>query len=96
MNDFISFILGPFKQVVGRLKSMKDDVAVWILAVLIILLISSVILYVEPSFPIAVLGVYIIEVLMYANLYIYSRKLREAIPSKGTERGEVFQLEQDV
>ena len=76
-------------------EGMRENVAVWILAVLIITLISSVILYVEPSFPIAVLGVYIIEVLIYANLFIYSRKL-EASPLKGRETCKVFQLEQDI
>ena len=49
-------------------------------------------LYLEPSFPRVVLGVYIIEVLMYANLLIYRRKLREAPPPIGIEHGEIFQL----
>ena len=77
-------------------EAMRDDVAVWIMAVLIIVLVSSIILYVEPSFPIAVLSVYIIEVLMYANLFIYSRKFQEAPPLKGREPSRVFQLEQDI
>jgi len=96
MHVSLSYILGSVKHIFGRSEAVRDDAAVWILAVLIIMLISSVILYVEPSFPLAVLGVYIIEVLMYANLFIYSRKLRETLPPKRIEHSEVFQLEQDV
>jgi hypothetical protein len=79
----------------GRLVVVRDDIAVWILAVLIILLLSSVILYVEPSFPIAVMGAYIIEVIMYANLFINHKRFQESSPSKNNEYGEIFQLEKD-
>ncbi len=73
---------------------MRDDRAVWMLAVLIILLLSSAILYVKPSFPMAVLGVYIIEVLMYANLFINNKRFQKASPPKNGY-GEIFQLEKD-
>ena len=74
---------------------MRDDIAVWILAGLIILILSSVILYVEPSFPLAVMGVYIIEVLMYANLFLNNKKYKEASPPKMIEKAKIFQLEKD-
>ena len=74
---------------------MRDDIAVWMLAVLIILLLSSAILYVKPSFPMAVLGVYIIEVLMYANLFINDKRFQEASPLKKNGHDEIFQLEKD-
>ncbi len=74
---------------------MRDDLAVWMLAVLIILLLSSAILYVKPSFPMAVLGVYVIEVLMYANLLINNKRFQEASPPKKNVHGEILQLEKD-
>ena len=74
---------------------MRDDIAVWMLAVLIILLLSSAILYVKPSFPMAVLGVYIIEVLMYTNLFINDKRFQEASPLKKNGHDEIFQLEKD-
>ncbi len=74
---------------------MRNDIAVWMLAVLIILLLSSAILYVKPFFPMAVLGVYFIEVLIYANLFINDKRFREASPPKKNRHGEIFQLEKD-
>ena len=79
----------------GRLKAVREDIAVWILAVLMILVLSSVILFVEPSFPIAVLGTYIIEVIMFANLFINKKRFQEASPPKKNEYGGIFQLEKD-
>ena len=70
--------------------------SVWILALLVIMLISSVVLYVEPSFPLAVLGVYSIEVIMYANLFLDHERFQEVTSrSKKREYVEIFQLEKD-
>ncbi len=43
----------------------------------------------------AVLGVYIIEVLMYANLFINDKRFQEASQPKKNGHGEIFQLEKD-
>jgi hypothetical protein len=75
--------------------ALRDDIAVWILAGIITLTLSSVILYVEPSFPLTVLGVYIIEVLMFANLFLNNKKYKEFSPPKMIEKAKIFQLEKD-
>jgi hypothetical protein len=74
---------------------VRDNIAVWMLAILIILSLFSVILYVEPSFPIAILGVYLIEVLMYANLFINDKRFQETSLPKKNGHAELFQLEKD-
>ena len=63
------------------------------IAILIILLLPSVILYVEPSFPITVLGVYLIEVIMYASLFINHKRFQEISPPNKRQHDEIFQLE---
>ncbi len=40
--------------------------------------------------------VYIVEVFLYANLFIYSIKLRNAAPSEGRKIEDLFQIENDA
>ncbi|MFB0558292.1 MAG: hypothetical protein ACETVY_04160 [Candidatus Bathyarchaeia archaeon] len=77
-------------------SGMNDDKVVWMIGILFICLISSFILYLEPSFPPAVLGVYAVEVVMYVNLFIYSRRLWEAPSTRHREPKKLYQLEQDL
>ena len=74
----------------------RDDLMVWFLAVLFVLVGSSVLLYVEPSFPVVVTLAYSIEVFLYTNLYIYSRRLWNARPREYVKAEEIFQIEQDT
>lgn len=69
---------------------------VWFFAVLFVLVGSSVLLYIEPTFPIVVMFAYFIEVFLYVNLYIYSRRLVNARPRVHGKAGEIFQIEQDT
>jgi hypothetical protein len=75
---------------------MNDDKVVWMVGALFICLISSVILYLEPSFPLAVIGVYAVEVVLYVNLFIYSRRMWEAPSPRSREPEKLYQLEQDL
>lgn len=80
----------------GEGTGMNDDKVVWMVGALSICLISSLILYLEPSFPPAVIVVYAIEVFMYVNLFIYSRRLWEAPSPRRREPERLYQLEQDL
>jgi hypothetical protein len=73
---------------------MREDIGVWILAALISLILPSVILYLEPSFPVAVLGVYIIEVWIYANLFNNNAKYHRSLSIRDDLK-KLYQLESD-
>jgi hypothetical protein len=75
---------------------LEEDIPIWILAFLVSLTLVTTILYIEPSFPLAVLGVYVIEVMMYANLFINNQRYQKSsnIPRK-KEYANIFQLEKD-
>lgn len=75
---------------------MNDDKVAWMIGILVICLISSFILYLEPSFPPAVIGVYAVEVVLYVNLFIYSRRLWEAPSPRSSKLEKLYQLEQDL
>lgn len=74
----------------------KNSIVIWLVAVLVVLSGSSVLYYVEPKFPVAVLMVYIVEVFLYANLFIYSIKLKNATTSEGRKIEDLFQIESDA
>ena len=74
----------------------RDELIVWFFAILFVLIGSSLILYVEPSFPVVVTLAYSIEVFLYANLYIYSRRLWNARPRAQGKAEDIFQIEQDT
>ena len=75
---------------------MGNALVVWLVAVLVVLSGSSVLYYIEPRFPVAVLMVYIVEAFLYVNLFIYSSKLRNITPSERRKLKDLIQIENDA
>lgn len=73
----------------GKLYSLL----VWLLSFLLACMISSIILFIEPSYPVVILFVQIIEVFLFAQIFIYMKRIDNALRIKTIEPIELFDIE---
>lgn len=73
----------------GKLYSLL----VWLLSFLLACTISSIILFIEPSYPVVILFVQIIEVFIFAQIFIYMKRIDNALRTKTIEPIELFDIE---
>ncbi len=73
----------------GKLYSL----IVWLLSFLLACMISSIILFIEPSYPVMILFVQIIEVFLFAQIFIYMKRIDNALRIKTNEPIELFDIE---
>ena len=66
---------------------------VWLLSFLLACMISSIILFIEPSYPVVILFVQIIEVFIFAQIFIYMKRIDNALRTKTIEPIELFDIE---
>jgi hypothetical protein len=66
---------------------------VWLLSILLALIVSSVILFIDPSFPIVILLVQIFEIFLFAQIFICVKRINNALRIDNVETVELYDLE---
>ena len=66
---------------------------VWLLSFLLACTTSVIILFVEPSYPIVILLVQIIEIFMFAKIFIYRKRIVSAMQMKNIKPIELRDIE---
>ena len=69
------------------------NLIVWLLAFLLACTGSGIILFIEPSYPIAILLVQIIEVFIFAKIFIYMKRINNVVRVRNVRSIELFDLE---
>jgi len=78
------------------IKAELNTLAIWFLAALLILSSSSIILYIYPSFPIVILISINIEIIIFANIIVYIRKIRKALTIRRDKFINLKQMETET
>lgn len=66
---------------------------VWLLTFLLACTVSSIILFIEPSYPIAILFAQIIEIFLFAQIFIYVKRINNALRMETVEPVELYDIE---
>ncbi len=66
---------------------------VWLLSFLLACTVSSIILFIEPSYPIAILFAQIIEIFLFAQIFIYVKRINNALQVETVEPVELYDIE---
>ena len=66
---------------------------VWLLSILLASIVSSVILFIDPSFPIVILLVQIFEIFLFAQIFICVKRINNALRIDNVETVELYDLE---
>lgn len=69
------------------------NLIVWFLSFLLACTASGVILYVSPSYPTAILFVQILEIFIFAKIFIYRKRLNNALRLKNIELLKLYDIE---
>jgi hypothetical protein len=69
------------------------NLIVWLLSFLLACTVSGVILYVSPSYPTAILLVQIIEIFIFAKIFIYMKRLNNAFRMKNIKPLKLYDIE---
>lgn len=66
---------------------------VWLLSFLLACTVSSIILFIEPSYPIPILFAQIIEIFIFAQIFIYVKRINNALRVETLETVELYDIE---
>lgn len=66
---------------------------IWLLSILLALIVSSVILFIDPSFPIVILLVQITEIFLFAQIFICVRRINNALKIENVKPVELYDIE---
>jgi hypothetical protein len=69
------------------------NLIVWLLSFLLACTTSAIILFIEPSYPFVILLVQIIEIFMFAKIFIYRKRIVNVMQMKNVNSIELRDIE---